>query len=232
MTRRRRRSPSKSGRLPAYLLAGGMGVILLGIVLLVGQLPQLTTLAPDAESPAAATGEPTPTGDPVPAETPATPPAQTPAQPAAEGDVDARKITATLYYVATTGTELVGVTRDVPYGATPSAQARHIVEAQLGPPPSGLLSAIPPGTTVHTVYITTRGEAYVDLSRQLLTGHAGGSMNEALAVYALVNAMAVNLPDVSAVQLLVDGQEVDSIDGHLDLRHPLRRASEWVRKGQ
>jgi hypothetical protein len=44
--------------------------------------------------------------------------------------------------------------------------------------------------------------------------------------------MVMNLPDVSAVQILIDGQEVDSIAGHLDLRHPLRRSTQWVRKGQ
>jgi hypothetical protein len=189
------------------VLSAGVGVILIGIVLLVAELPHLLE-QPAAPVPLAESNEPAPI----------------------EGE--ARKITATLFYVSATGTELVPVSRDVPYGATVAAQARRIAEAQLQPAPSGHFSAIPAGTTVRAVYLTARGEAYVDLSREMITGHTGGSMNEALAVYALVNAMVVNLPDVSTVQILVDGQEVDTIAGHLDLRHPLRRSTEWVRKGQ
>jgi hypothetical protein len=95
-----------------------------------------------------------------------------------------------------------------------------------------LYTAIPEGTTVRSVFLTPRGEAFVDLSREMTSRHAGGSMNEGLSVYAIVNAMIVNLPDISAVQILIDGQEVDSIAGHLDLRNPLRRSTQWVRKGQ
>ena len=60
--------------------------------------------------------------------------------------------------------------------------------------------------------------------------HTGGSLDEALAVFALVNALTVNLPDITAVQILIDGKEVDTLAGHIDLRHPLRRALEWVRR--
>ncbi len=206
----RRRRKAASGRTMAYVLSAGVGVILIGIVLLVAQLPKLMG--------------PSESAGPAP-----------PTDVAAAVDVeeaDARKINATLYYVSANGTELVPVSRDVPYGATVAAQARRIAEAQLQAAPSGLFSAIPSGTTVRAVYLTSRGEAYVDLSREMIAGHTGGSTNEALAVYALVNAMAVNLPDVSAVQILVDGQEIDTISGHLDLRHPLRRSSQWVQKGQ
>ncbi len=60
---------------------------------------------------------------------------------------------------------------------------------------------------------------------------AAGTLDEALAVYAIVNALTTNLPDVTAVQILVDGKEVDTLAGHVDLREPLRRSSAWIRKG-
>jgi spore germination protein GerM len=190
----------------ALALLGGAAVVLIGVVLLVLQLPRLLS-------------------GPGPSAVPAAPAAGAPAE-------EARRISATLYYVGENGAELVPVTRDVPFGATPAAQARRIAEAQLQTPPEGLLAAIPDGTSVRAVYLTARGEAYVDLSAEVVSRHAGGSVNEALTVYAIVNAMIVNLPDVSAVQILVDGQEVDTLAGHIDLRHPLRRSSDWVRKGQ
>jgi len=42
-------------------------------------------------------------------------------------------------------------------------------------------------------------------------------------VYALVNALTSNLPAISGVQLLIDGKEIDSLAGHLDLRRPLEQ---------
>lgn len=144
--------------------------------------------------------------------------------------VDGRKIHSTLFYVADTGTELVPVSREVPLGATPGEQARRIVEAQLQPAPSGLFTAIPAGTAVRGVYLTSKGEAFVDLSRDIISRHSGGSLDETLTVFAIVNALTVNLPDVSGVQILIEGKEVDTLTGHIDLRHPLRRSLKWVRK--
>jgi hypothetical protein len=42
-----------------------------------------------------------------------------------------------------------------------------------------------------------------------------------LTVYAIVNAVTTNLPAVQRVQILVDGKEVDTIAGHIDVRRPL-----------
>jgi hypothetical protein len=145
---------------------------------------------------------------------------------------EARRIQATLFYVSEDGTALVGVNRDVLYGATPAEQARLIVEAQVGTPPNERLSAIPKGTTVRSVYLTETHEAYVDLGGPIVSGQAGGSLNEALSVYAIVNAIITNLPDITGVQILVDGKEVDSLAGHLDLRAPLGKATDWIQKGQ
>jgi spore germination protein GerM len=143
-----------------------------------------------------------------------------------------RTIHATIFYVAANGRELVPVSREVPLGATPAEQARRIAEAQVAAPPAGQISTIPAGTTVRSVFLTSKGEAYVDLSGPIVSGHTGGSLAESLTVYAIVNALAVNLPDVSAVQILVEGKEVDTLTGHLDLRQPLGRSLRWIQRGQ
>ncbi len=145
---------------------------------------------------------------------------------------DARRIQAKLFYVSEDGGELVSVLRDVAFGATPAEQARRIVEAQVKAPVDGQVSAIPTGTTVRGVFLGAHGEAYVDLSTEATSAHHGGALDEALAVFAIVNAITSNLQDVTAVQILVDGKEVDSLAGHIDLRQPIRRAADWIRKGQ
>ena len=148
-------------------------------------------------------------------------------QPAAAAGSATRKITATLFYVAEDGMALVPVQREVAFGATPAAQARAILEAQLAAA-APQVSAIPAGVTLREVFITERGDAFVDLSPDITTKHPGGSLDEIFTVYSIVNALTVNLPAIQRVQILVDGKEVDTLAGHVDLRHPLAKSLEWV----
>ena len=150
-----------------------------------------------------------------------TPPAQTTA--------DARKITATLYFVSEDGMSLVGVQREVAFGETVLEQAKQIVTAQLAAGPAPLVSAIPPSTTLRAIYLTERGDAFVDLSATARTAHTGGALDELFTVYSIVNALTTNLPAVKRVQILIEGKEVDTLAGHVDLRHPLLKNLKWVR---
>jgi spore germination protein GerM len=151
-----------------------------------------------------------------------------PVTSAPAGQEPARRITATLFYISEDGMRLVGVNREVPYGATPAGQARHIIEEALKPAPSPHASAIPEGTTLRSLFVTPRGHAYVDLSREISSRHTGGSLDELFTVFAIVNALTVNLPAITGVQILVDGQEVDTLAGHVDLRRPLARNQKWT----
>lgn len=139
-----------------------------------------------------------------------------------------RKIKARLFYVADDGRGLKSEERDVPYGADVVAQARAIIQAQLAPVAEPLVSAIPTGTMLRAVFVTGSA-AYVDLSGEVATAHPGGSLDEQLTTYSIVNALTANLPAVTAVQILVDGKEVDTLAGHVDLRQPLTAMPEWVR---
>jgi spore germination protein GerM len=150
--------------------------------------------------------------------------APSPAAPAPPG----RKIKARLFYVADDGMRLTGVERDIAYGEGSIEQAREIIAAQIAPVVEPLVSAVPPGTALRAVFITERGDAFVDLSREVMSAHPGGTLNELLTVYTIVNALTANLPAVTAVQLLVDGKEVDTLSGHIDLRRPLAKNLVWV----
>jgi len=147
----------------------------------------------------------------------AAPPA--PAAQAAPG----RKIKAQLFYVSDDGMRLVGVEQDVAYAEQPVDQAREILMAQIAPVAAPLVSAVPTGTVLRALFLTENGQAYVDLSRDVATAHPGGSLNELLTIYTIVHALTFNLPAVTSVQLLVDGKEVDTLAGHVDLRRPLSK---------
>ncbi len=157
-----------------------------------------------------------------------------PADPAATADQAAAMpgagdtVEATLFYVSDDGMELVGVKRRLERHATPAAQARSILEAQLARPSPPLLTPIPVGTRLRAVYLTERSDAFVDLSAEVTRAHSGGSLEELFTVYAIVNALTTNLPAIRAVQILVNGEEVDTLAGHVDLRRPLEQNMQWV----
>jgi spore germination protein GerM len=150
------------------------------------------------------------------------------AAPAATAAVDARKIRARVFYIDDQGTALKGVEQEVLYAESTAEQARRIIEAQIALPPEPHVSAIPAGTKLRTVFFTKAGEIYVDLSAELQTNHPGGTTNETLTVYALVSALTSNLPAVTGVQILIEGKEVDTLAGHLDLRRPFEQDLKWV----
>jgi len=155
---------------------------------------------------------------------PAKPAATTAAAPVVPG----RKIKARLFYVSQDGLRLTGVEREVAYGEGTTDQAREIVNAQIAPVAAPFVSAVPAGTKLRALYVTERGEAYVDLSREAVSGHSGGSGDELLTIYAIVNALTINLPAVNAVQLLVDGKEVETLAGHVDLGRPFAKNASWI----
>jgi spore germination protein GerM len=147
------------------------------------------------------------------------------ARPAAAAPATSQSgnIKAQLFYLREDGVSLTAVEREVPFGENTVEQAKAIVGAQIAPAAAPLVSAIPTGTTLRALFITRGGEAYVDLSRELVTAHPGGSTNELLTIRTLVDVLTTNLPAITAVQLLVDGKELDTLAGHVDLRRPFTK---------
>ncbi len=73
------------------------------------------------------------------------------------------------------------------------------------------------------MFVSDRNQVFVDLDSSIRTAHTGGSLDELLTVYTIVDALLTNLPTLQEVQILIDGQEVDTLAGHVDLRRPLKK---------
>jgi hypothetical protein len=131
--------------------------------------------------------------------------------------VQTSHITATLFFGDGNGRGLVARRIDVPLGTSVSDQGEAILVAVLGNPPQGTTRVVPVGTRVRAFYLDGSGTGFVDLSSEVRTKHTGGSFAEALTVSAVVNAITANLRDVARVRLLVDGKEVETLAGHIDL---------------
>lgn len=90
-----------------------------------------------------------------------------------------------------------------------------------GPRQSGLNPIFPEGTMVINYWL--EGDIlYVNLSQDVVDNHPGGSSAELITVYGLVNTMTED-PQVARVQILVEGQRLSTIAGHVDIQHPLAR---------
>jgi len=158
-------------------------------------------------------------------------PSEAPVTSAPTTPKETAHITATLFFGAADGQSLAPMRRDVALAVSVVEHGRQIVTAQpTEMAPAAYVSVIPAGTMLRAFYVTERGDAFVDLSSDIIRGHPGGSLNELLTVYAIVNAVTANLPAVTRVQILIDGKEADTIAGHVDLRRPLTRNDSLVRE--
>ena len=147
-----------------------------------------------------------------------------PAAPAAPIAAAVPRIKATLYFASEDGMRLVPAEAEVPLAEGVVAQARSIVVAQLTTePPAPLASTIPKGTTLRGIFVSQRNEVFVDLDPSIRSAHPGGALQELMTVYTIVNVLLTNLPTLREVQILIGGQEVDTLAGHVDLRRPLRK---------
>jgi spore germination protein GerM len=124
-----------------------------------------------------------------------------------------------LYFGSRNGMGLVAEARDVA-DAGENRLAEEIIR-ELGDGPDGDLVPVLPAGAVLRGYSELDGVATLDFSRELVSAHPGGSMSELLTVYGLANSLAVNVPHIRKVRILVEGQAVETLKGHVDLRQPV-----------
>ncbi len=106
--------------------------------------------------------------------------------------------------------------------ASPVDRAKQILSDLIsGPNEEGLLPVLPRNARLRQVFVLDDGVAWVDFSEDLRTSLPGGSEQELLAVYAIVNGLALNVPEIERVGILLGGRPCTTLNGHLDLRLPL-----------
>lgn len=137
----------------------------------------------------------------------------------------ARTLTARVYFSRIVGSQerLVAANREVP-AASPAQGALN--ELIGGEPPAGCTRPLPKGTELRGIRVEN-GVAIADFSPELVSNFQGGSDSEGVVVYSIVNTLT-SLPGVKQAQILVSGQPLDSIGGHLDTSDPLSADGELV----
>ena len=95
-----------------------------------------------------------------------------------------------------------------------------IVRGLIRGPGQELAPTIPQNTQLRALYITEDGTCYVDLSVAVRENHPGGVVTELLTVYSIVNSLILNIAEIEAVKILIEGQESLTLSGHIDLQQP------------
>lgn len=148
---------------------------------------------------------------------------------AASGATIGATVAVTLYFPSRSGDLLLPEVRRM--AAEHSSPGEVVAELLKGPSPGLLLvNPFPPGTRLRGWSLQADGTLVVDFSQEIVTRHWGGTAGEMATVYSLVNTLT-RLSGVRAVLIEVEGQPVDTLAGHLDLRYPLTFATELVGGG-
>jgi spore germination protein GerM len=104
----------------------------------------------------------------------------------------------------------------------PEFFARSIVESLIKGPQQGLARTIPAETAVRAVYLAPQGICYLDLTSGVAENHPGGIRSELLSIYSIVNSLVLNVAEIEAVKILINGDEAMTLAGHIDLQFPIK----------
>lgn len=126
-----------------------------------------------------------------------------------------------LYYPNEDGMRLVAVSRKVEVPDEAGKYAAALQSLMQGTKERGTSMIIPRQAKLKSVKLQD-GVAVVDFSGDLGKHFVGGSTGEEMLVGSVVNTLT-EFPEVKSVRILIDGQTVETLAGHMDLSVPIQR---------
>jgi len=130
-------------------------------------------------------------------------------------DVKAKAILFWASKEATTALDAVEV--ELPLSADPALRARQLISALISNPPSPEQRTLPADAALLQFYLLPDGTAVADFSDPLATATPSGILSEQMAVDSIVRTLEANVEPVKRLKILIHGQEVETLAGHLDL---------------
>jgi spore germination protein GerM len=136
----------------------------------------------------------------------------------------------TLFFSEEEGEYLVGEKREIPKRDRVEEEARETIAELIRGPQGAFIPTVPSRAKLLTLQIDAQGLAKVNFDQALSREHPGGSSAEMLTLYSIVNSLTLNFPQIKRVQILIDGKAVESIAGHISLKHPVSFNPSIVKK--
>src|ERR1700733_8528883 len=112
---------------------------------------------------------------------------------------------------------LMPVSVDLPLAMDPAARAKQVLNTLLAGPIDAELRTLPPDAVLLAFYMLPDGTAIADFSEAMATSTPSGIQSEQMAVDSIAKTHEANVPQVKWLKILIHGQEVDTLAGHLDL---------------
>ena len=106
---------------------------------------------------------------------------------------------------------------DLPLSADPVQRSRQVLQELITEPPDPEQRTLPADTALLGFYILPDGTAIADFSDALETEVPSGILSESLAVNSIARTLEANVPALKRLKILIHGQEVDTLAGHVDL---------------
>jgi len=127
-----------------------------------------------------------------------------------------------LYFVNQDG-KLQAEKREIQGGGSIQEDVKLCIEElAAGPKEKGLMRSLPPLVFIKGVYLDENRCIYLDFNKSITEKPVGGTKREQQMIYSLVNTILDNFGQLNSVKILVDGQEIKTLGGHLDVNQPLR----------
>lgn len=126
-----------------------------------------------------------------------------------------------LYFADPEGRYLVSEMQQITGCEEDSDCVKNLVSVLLAGPQGDLLPILPAHAKVLSVELKD-DLALIDFDGAFVHAHPGGSLSELLTVYGLANSLSVNFPYLKQLQILVEGEQVATLKGHVGLSRPIK----------
>jgi len=112
---------------------------------------------------------------------------------------------------------LAPVDTPLPLSADPVQRSKQVLHALIASPPSAEQRTLPADVEILGFYILPDGTAVADFSDALASETPSGILSEQQTIESIVQTLENNVPTLHRLKILIHGQEVDTLAGHLDL---------------
>jgi hypothetical protein len=123
-----------------------------------------------------------------------------------------------LFWASSTGDGgLAPTTIELPLSDDPVLRAKQVLNTLLAGPVDTELRTLPPDAALLEFYLLPDGTGIADFSEALATSVPSGIQSEQLAVDSIARTLEADVPQVQRMRILIHGQEMETLAGHLDL---------------
>jgi hypothetical protein len=121
---------------------------------------------------------------------------------------------------------LAGVEVALPLGQEPAARARMTLETLIANVPAPEQRTLPADASLLEFYVLPEGTVVADFSDALSREVPAGISSEQLAVDSIARTVHSAVPAAQRLRILIQGQEVETLAGHVDLSGTFDLATE------